>query len=69
MKKSVAFLFKKGINITRMIGDMKFQITNSKSQINSNDKNSNILNEICFGHLEIGIWNLFGIWWLELGIL
>jgi len=47
---------------------MKFQITNSKHQINSNDQSHNVLNGIRFGHLKIGIWHLFGIWYLELGI-
>jgi hypothetical protein len=39
-----------------------------KSQINSNDQNSNVLNVNPFGHSEIGIWSLFGIWCLVLGI-
>jgi len=47
---------------------MKFQITNSKSQINSNDQDSNVLNETCFVRSVIGIWSLFGIWCLILGI-
>jgi len=47
---------------------MKFQIPISKSQTNSNNQNSNVPNGTSFGHCEIGIWSLFGIWCLELGI-
>jgi hypothetical protein len=47
----------------------KFQITNYKSQTNSNHQNTNDQNKVCFGHLKIGIWILFGIWCLEFGIL
>ncbi len=46
----------------------KFQIPNSKHQINPNDQMSNVSNEIRFGHSNIEIWSLFGIWCLELGI-
>ena len=45
---------------------MKLQITNSKSQINSNDQISNVRNR--FGHWKIGIWILFVIWCLGFGI-
>jgi len=47
---------------------MKFQIPISKSQINPNNQNFNVSNETGFGYLIIGIWSLFGIWCLELGI-
>jgi len=46
---------------------MKFQITNSNFQTNPNDQNHNVLNGISFGHWEIEVWSLFGIWCLELG--
>jgi len=47
---------------------MKFQIPNHKFQTNPNNQNSNDQNMEKFGYLIIGIWNLFGIWYLVLGI-
>ena len=47
--------------------NIKSQITNPKSQINSNVQNSNDLNR--FGYCKIGIWILFVIWCLGFGVL
>jgi hypothetical protein len=44
----------------------KFQITKFKSQINPNEQNSK---SQTFGSLELGIWILFVICHLELGVL
>jgi hypothetical protein len=47
----------------------KHQTTSIKSQIIFNDQNSKLQSKLnCFGHSEIGDWNLFGIWNLEFGI-
>ena len=46
----------------------KFQITNYKSQINSNCQNSNYRNRSLVWNLVLGIWGLFVIWCLGFGI-
>jgi len=50
----------------------KSQIPNSKQAPNSKFQFSKrkllAWNFLCFGHLVIGIWNLFGIWCLGFGI-
>jgi hypothetical protein len=46
----------------------------TKSQISSNHQNSKFVPEgirdlgNCFGNLELGIWVLFGVWDLDIGI-
>ena len=50
-----------------MDNKIKHQITSAKFQIISNDLNPKLKTNL-FGSFEIGVWNLFGIWDLEIGI-
>jgi hypothetical protein len=45
----------------------KYQMTSAKFQTISNDQNSKLKTEL-FWSFGIGVWNLFVIWDLEIGI-
>jgi hypothetical protein len=51
------------------LGDLnQHQIPNTKHPISSNHQNPKLSQGAMFRSLKIGVWNLFGIWNLMLGI-